>query len=89
VLCQKPGVGPEPPPEIVNVAALDVPPPGEGLKTVTLADPADPISPALILAVSCVLLTYDVVRSLPFQRSTEPFTKSVFPTWRETGLDKA
>src|SRR5438552_1720837 len=35
---------------IVNVSALDVPPPGVGLKTVTGAVPADAMSPARICA---------------------------------------
>ena len=37
---------------IVKVCELEVPPPGEGLKTVTLAVPAVAISAALIAAVS-------------------------------------
>src|SRR5205809_4464340 len=35
---------------IVNVSAFDVPPPGAGLRTVTWAVPAAPISPAEIAA---------------------------------------
>ncbi len=37
---------------IVNVALLDIPPPGVGLKTVTVAVPADAMSAAVILACS-------------------------------------
>ena len=62
---------------IEKVAALDVPPPGAGLKTVTLADPAVAMSAAGMLAVSRVSLTYVVARALPFQRTTEPPTKFV------------
>src|SRR5947199_145391 len=46
---------------IVNVCALEVPPPGVGLKTVTGAVPADAMSPARICARSWVLLTKVVV----------------------------
>ena len=42
---------------IVNAFALEVPPPGAGLKTVTLALPALAMSPAGTDAVSCVALT--------------------------------
>ena len=54
---------------------FDVPPPGAGLKTVTFVDPAVAMSAAGMLAVSRVSLTCVVVRSLPFQRTTEPLTK--------------
>ena len=56
---------------IVNVEALEVPPPGVGLKTVTGAVPAVAMSPARIWAWSWMLLTKVVVRSLPFQRTTD------------------
>ncbi len=62
---------------MVKVAVLDVPPPGAGLKTVTFAVPAVATSLAGIAAVSTVLETNPVVRSLPFQRTTEPLTKFV------------
>jgi hypothetical protein len=70
---------------IVNVRAFDVPPPGAGLNTVTLAVPAFTMSLAGITAVTCVALTYVVVRFDPFQRTTDaltkpdPFTVSVPP----------
>ena len=61
---------------IVKVRALDSPPPGALLKTVTLAVPAEAISAAVIAACSCVLETKVVVRSTPFQRTIEtPPTK--------------
>src|SRR5262245_55415112 len=62
---------------MVNVAAADVPPPGAGLTTVTLAVPADATSVAGIVAVNCVALTKIVVRVLPFHRTLEPLTKPV------------
>jgi hypothetical protein len=62
---------------MVNICAFDVPPPGVGLKTVTLAVPAVAISAAVIAAVSCVPLTYVVVRSEPFHLTIEPLTKLV------------
>ena len=42
---------------IVKLWALEVPPPGVGLKTVTLAVPAEAMSAARIEAVSWVALT--------------------------------
>ena len=80
---------------IVKVWALEVPPPGTGLKTVTLAVPAVAMSAARIEAVTCVALTYVVVRPVPFQRTTElemklvPFTvrvKAAPPAVAELGL---
>jgi len=44
-------------PEIVNVALLEVPPPGVGLVTVTPADPAPVISVAGTWAVSLTVVT--------------------------------
>src|SRR5688572_5092019 len=52
---------------IVNVCAVDVPPPGVGVKTVTDAVPAVAMSAAEIDASTCVLLTKVVERALPFQ----------------------
>ena len=66
-----------------NDTAFDVPPPGVGLNTVTLAVPAVAMSAAVIAAVNWVPLTYVVGRSEPFQRTTElpmkpvPLTVSV------------
>jgi hypothetical protein len=56
---------------IVKVAAFDVPPPGVGLKTVTLAVPADAISEARMEAVSRVEERYVVVLACPFHWTVE------------------
>lgn len=61
--------------EIVNVAAFDVPPPGAGLETVTLAVPGLAISAAAMAAVNCVPLTKVVVRFEPFHCTVEVATK--------------
>ena len=60
---------------MVKLNPLDVPPPGVGFVTVTVAVPAVVISLARIDAVSCVLLTNVVVRPEPFQFTEAPFTK--------------
>jgi hypothetical protein len=54
--------------------AFDVPPPGEGLTTVTVAVPAMAMSVAGIDAVIFPALTKVVVRGLLFQFTTEPET---------------
>jgi hypothetical protein len=54
-----------------------VPPPGAGLNTLTDAVPATALSAAGIAAVNRVAETYVVVRSAPFQRTTELDTKLV------------
>ena len=56
---------------MVNVCDPDVPPPGVGLKTVTPAVPVAAMSLARIWARSWMLLTNVVVRSVPFQRTTD------------------
>ena len=56
---------------------MEVPPPGVGLKTVTLAVPAVAMSAARIDAVTWVALTYVVVRFVPFHLTTEPEMKLV------------
>lgn len=73
----------------VKVIALELPPPGARVNTVTLTflglGPgfAEMISPAGIVAVSCVALTKIVALSLPSHRTTEhgakelPFTVNV------------
>src|SRR4051812_11470270 len=64
-------VGPVPP--IGNVCAGEVPPPGDGLNTVTEALPAVAMSAAVMLACSPVtrlpVYTGVVVRLVPFQRT--------------------
>jgi hypothetical protein len=62
---------------IENGSEDDVPPPGAGVWIVTSAVPTVAWSDAGIEARSCVLLTNVVVRSAPFQRTTEPATKPV------------
>ena len=49
--------------------AVEMPPPGVGVKTVTGTLPAVAMSAAVIAAVSYVALTNVVVRALPFQRT--------------------
>jgi len=67
----------------VKICGPDEPPPCGALNTVTWAVPAEAVSPAGMAAVNFVSLTNVVVRSLPFQRTTEeeikplPFTVSV------------
>ena len=48
----------------MNVLALEVPPPGAGVCTVTEAVPAEATSNAGTWPVSCVALTYCVVRAV-------------------------
>jgi hypothetical protein len=67
---------------MVNVFAEEVPPPGVGLTTVTLAVPADAMSVAGIAAVSCEAETYVVVRANPFHRTDELEIKPVPVTVR-------
>src|SRR5206468_3297226 len=62
---------------MVKVRAPDVPPPGIGLNTVIWADPAMAMSIAEMAARSSVLLTNVVVRSEPFQCTTDRATKFV------------
>src|SRR5262245_26349272 len=69
--------------EMLKVWALEIPPPGAGLNTVTWAVPGAATSEARIFAVNCVGETKLVTRSAPFQRTTEltikldPFTVRV------------
>ena len=59
----------------VKVNVFDVPPPGAGLKTVTLTAPALFKSLAGIAAVNCELLTKVVGRFCPPQLITDKGTK--------------
>jgi hypothetical protein len=61
---------------MLKLKELEAPPPGAGLKTVTVAVPAVAMSLAGICAVRGPLLSA-VGRSLPFQRTTELGTKFV------------
>jgi hypothetical protein len=61
---------------MVKVKEFEVPPPGGGLKTVTVAVPAAAMSLAEIRATIALMVPLPVVgRSLPFQRTTDPGTK--------------
>src|SRR5437867_2157108 len=60
---------------MLKLTVLGVPPPAAGLKSVTALLDALPISLAGIEAVSWVELTNVVVRSAPFQRTTDPAMK--------------
>jgi hypothetical protein len=59
----------------VRVIALEVPPPGVGLKTVIINDPGWRMSSFLIIAVNCVELTKVVLWLEPLRRTLEPATK--------------
>jgi len=61
--------------EIVKLKAFEVPPPGVGLATVTLAAPAEEMSVAGMEAVSVVAPPKVVARSDPFHRTIAPVTK--------------
>jgi hypothetical protein len=60
---------------IVKVSGLEVPPPGAGVVTVTMALPAVAISAAVMAACKLVLETKVVVRALPFHWIVEEETK--------------
>ncbi len=61
----------------MNVWAAEVPPPGVGLKTVILYDPAVSKSDAGIIAVNCEALTNVVVLAEPAKLTTEEGIKFV------------
>jgi hypothetical protein len=82
---------------IVNVNPDEVPPPGVGLNTVTVAVPPDAISAAGTVAVNLAAETYVVVRLVPFHLTTDdeikllPFTVNVNedpPAAAEDGLNE-
>src|SRR6516165_6788091 len=56
---------------MVKATALEVPPPGAGVETVTLAVPAVATSAVVMAACKAVLETPVVVRGLPFHRTVE------------------
>ena len=62
---------------MVNDTVPDVPPPGAGFVTVTLAVPAVAISAAVIAAVTCVALTNVVVLAAPLNFTTDVDTNPV------------
>ena len=70
----------------MKLTAGEFPPPEGGLTTAMVTAPAAATSAAVIDAVSCVALTYEVTRLLPFHCTVEletkllPFTVSVNPT---------
>jgi hypothetical protein len=66
----------------VNVCAVEVPPPGVAVNTVTEAVPAFVSKFVGTIAVNCVALTKVVTRSAPFQSTTDEPTKFVPVTVR-------
>ncbi len=62
---------------IVKVSVLDVPPPGLGLNTVTLAVPGAVTSDAGTVAVRCEASTKLVASATPFQFTVDAATKSL------------
>ena len=62
---------------IVKDRVPDVPPPGAGLVTVTVAVPAVAMSAAVIAAVSCVALANVVVLAAPLNFTSDVDTKPV------------
>lgn len=60
---------------IVSVRAVEAPPPGDGLNTVTKIAPPAARLPMGTSAVTCVALTIVVVSATPFHFTTEPVTK--------------
>ena len=60
---------------MLKLAVFEVPPPGDGLKTVTAALPGLERSLVGIEAVIWVALTNTVARSAPFQRTTDAAMK--------------
>jgi len=77
VVDRLPNVGVGFPALIVKVIAVELPPPGVGLNTVTEAEPAVCRSVPGTAAVSCVALTKVVVSATPFHCTTAPLTKLV------------
>jgi hypothetical protein len=61
----------------VKFIALEEPPPGEGLVTLTAITPDEAMAAAGIAAVNCVALTNVVVRAVPPKLTTEAAMKFV------------
>jgi hypothetical protein len=62
---------------MVKVTALEVPPPGVGLVTVTDTAPAEAMAVEEIAAVNCVELTNSVGAAIPPKLTIEAVTKFV------------
>ena len=77
----------------MKAAAVEVPPPGPGLKTDRLAVAGTVKSVARIVALNCVLLTKTVLRLCPFHKTVEllmkldPVTPRLKPGLPATALD--
>jgi hypothetical protein len=71
----------------LNVAAVELPPPGGGFITVTEAVPDAAKSVVVIAAVSCVDPTYVVARLLPFHCTCEAGTKPLPATVSDSAPD--
>src|ERR1035437_2150627 len=77
---------------IVKVSPEEVPPPGVGLNTVTVAVPPEAMLAAGTVAVTLIAETYVVVRLVPFHLTTDdemkllPFTVKVNEAAAEEGL---
>lgn len=61
------------------------PPPGDGLKTVTVAVPVVTMSAAVMAACSWLLLMKLVGRASPFQRTSEDPTNPLPDTYKVNG----
>ena len=60
---------------IVNVSALEAPPPGPGFEVVTLTVPGVAMSAGVMLAASWLALAKVVLRAVPFHSILAPRTK--------------
>ena len=70
----------------MKVSALEVPPPGAGLLTITEAVPGLAMSAAVIAACTCIPLRNVVVRFEPFHVTFEVVTNPVPCTVRVKSL---
>jgi hypothetical protein len=68
-------LGPDDFEPIVKATGVEVPPPGDGVATVTPAVPTDARFAAGTLAVSSRVETYVVVNAVPFHRTCETLEK--------------